>query len=222
MNIEFYHSLLQSLPENVRLVAVSKTKPAEDIQTLYDLGQRVFGENKAQEMQQKHEVLPKDIEWHFIGHLQTNKIKYIAPYVAMIHSIDSFNLLQEVNKFALKNDRIIRCLLQFHTASEETKFGFDLAECEAMLQNPQFSSLQNVDICGVMGMATLTDDQAQIRREFQQLKKYFNLLKERYFKDKISFKEISCGMTDDYPIAIEEGSTMIRIGSAIFGKRIYL
>ena len=139
----------------------------------------------------------------------------------MIHSIDSFNLLSEVNKFALKNGRIIPCLLQFHVAAEETKFGFNWEECEEMMQNPSFSSLQNVDIRGVMGMATLTDDTAQIRREFHQLHDYFNLLKNKYFADKKSFTEISCGMTDDYPIAIEEGSTMIRIGSAIFGKRIY-
>ncbi len=221
MDIAFYQSLKQSLPENVKLVAVSKTKPVEDIMTLYNLGQRVFGENKAQELQLKHQQLPKDIEWHFIGHLQTNKIKYIAPFVSMIHSIDSFNLLTEVNKFALKNGRIIPCLLQFHVAAEETKFGFNWEECEEMMQNPSFSSLQNVDIRGVMGMATLTDDTAQIRREFHQLHDYFNLLKNKYFADKKSFTEISCGMTDDYPIAIEEGSTMIRIGSAIFGKRIY-
>ena len=221
MDIAFYQSLKQSLPEHVKLVAVSKTKPVEDIKTLYDLGQRVFGENKAQELQLKHQQLPQDIEWHFIGHLQTNKIKYIAPFVAMIHSIDSFNLLSEVNKFALKNDRIIPCLLQFHIAAEETKFGFSWEECEEMMQNPSFSALQNVDIRGVMGMATLTDDTAQIRREFNQLHNYFNLLKNKYFADKKSFTEISCGMTDDYPIAIEEGSTMIRIGSAIFGKRIY-
>lgn len=221
MDIAFYQSLKQSLPANVKLVAVSKTKPVEDIMTLYNLGQRVFGENKAQELQQKHAQLPQDIEWHFIGHLQTNKIKYIAPFVSMIHSIDSLNLLTEVNKFALKNDRIIPCLLQFHIATEETKFGFNWEECEEMLQNSTFSSLQNVDIRGVMGMATFTDDTAKIRQEFQQLHEYYKLLKNKYFTDKESFKEISCGMTDDYPIAIEEGSTMIRIGSAIFGKRIY-
>ena len=221
MDIVFYQSLKQSLPGKVKLVAVSKTKPVEDIMTLYNLGQRVFGENKAQELQQKHAQLPQDIVWHFIGHLQTNKIKYIAPFVSMIHSIDSLNLLTEVNKFALKNDRIIPCLLQFHIATEETKFGFNWEECEEMLQNSTFSSLQNVDIRGVMGMATFTDDTAKIRHEFQQLHEYYKLLKNKYFADKESFKEISCGMTDDYPIAIEEGSTMIRIGSAIFGKRIY-
>ena len=222
MNLEVYHSILKNLPTGVKLIAVSKTKPAEDIATLYAEGQRAFGENKAQELKQKYEILPKDIEWHFIGHLQTNKIKYIAPFVAMIHSIDSFELLQEVNKFAAKHQRVIPCLLQFHIASEETKFGFSWQECTQMLENPLFKTLQNIEICGVMGMATFTDQQEQVRAEFRQLYDYFNQLKENYFSANRNFREISMGMTDDYPIAMEEHSTMVRIGSAIFGKRNYM
>ena len=219
MNIEKYDEIRASLPAGVRLVAVSKFKPAEDISALYQLGQRVFGENHAQEMRAKHEQLPKDIEWHFIGHLQTNKIKYIAPYVSMIHSIDSFDLLKEVNKHAIKNERTIPCLLQFHIADEETKFGFTLEECEEMLLNESFQELKNVKIHGVMGMATFTNDHDQVRREFHHLHQIFDELKTRYFSQNPDFKELSMGMTEDYPIAIEEGSTLIRIGSAIFGPR---
>lgn len=221
MDIDAYYKIKNSLPEQVRLIAVSKFKPAEDIQTLYNEGQRAFGENKAQEMKAKHEVLPHDIEWHFIGHLQTNKIKYIAPYVFMIHSIDSESLLCEVNKYALKNDRVIPCLLQFHIAEEETKFGFDVDECSQMLNGSVFPTLKNVKICGVMGMGTFTEDMDQVRREFQHLRQIFETLKQTYFSQNEDFKEISMGMTDDYPIAIEEGSTFIRIGSAIFGARNY-
>ncbi len=219
MNIEKYDEIRASLPAGVRLVAVSKFKPAEDISALYQLGQRVFGENHAQEMKAKHEVLPKDIEWHFIGHLQTNKVKYIAPYVSLIHSIDSFDLLKEVNKHAVKNNRVIPCLLQFHIADEETKFGFTLEECKAMLDNADFQELKNVKLHGVMGMATFTDDQAQVRGEFQHLHRIFQELKTAYFSQNPDFKEISMGMSEDYPIAVEEGSTLIRIGSAIFGPR---
>lgn len=221
MNIEKYDEIRASLPAGVRLIAVSKFKPAEDIALLYQHGHRAFGENHAQEMKAKHEQLPQDIEWHFIGHLQTNKIKYIAPYVALIHSIDSFSLLQEVNKYAVKNNRVIPCLLQFHIADEETKFGFTLEECEAMLQSPEFQQLQNIAIHGVMGMATFTDDQEQVRHEFHHLHQIFEELKTRYFSQNPDFKELSMGMTDDYPIAISEGSTLIRIGSAIFGPRNY-
>ena len=203
------------------MIAVSKFKPAEDIQTLYNEGQRAFGENKAQEMKAKHEILPKDIQWHFIGHLQTNKIKYIAPYVTMIHSIDSAELLSEVNKYALKNDRVIPCLLQFHIAAEETKFGFDLRECEEMLNSADFQNWKNVHICGVMGMATFTDDTEQVHNEFRNLKSIFDTLKHDYFTEQPQFKEISMGMSDDYPIAIEEGATLVRIGSKIFGARDY-
>ena len=221
MNIEKYDEIRASLPAGVRLVAVSKFKPAEDIHALYQHGQRLFGENHAQEMRDKHAQLPQDIEWHFIGHLQTNKIKYIAPYVSLIHSIDSFPLLKEVNKAAVKNGRVIPCLLQFHIADEETKFGFSLEECEEMLQSPDFQELGNVAIHGVMGMATFTDDHDQVRREFHHLHNIFDKLKTNYFAQNPDFKELSMGMTDDYPIAIEEGSTLIRIGSAIFGPRNY-
>ena len=221
MNIEKYDEIRASLPAGVRLVAVSKFKPAEDIAALYQHGQRVFGENHAQEMKAKHEVLPQDIEWHFIGHLQTNKIKYIAPYVSLIHSIDSFDLLKEVNKHAVKNNRVIPCLLQFHIADEETKFGFTLEECKVMLNSPDFQELKNVNIHGVMGMATFTDNMEQVRGEFQHLHQIFEELKSACFSQNPDFKEISMGMTHDYPIAIEEGSTLIRIGSAIFGPRDY-
>ncbi len=221
MNIEKYDEIRASLPAGVRLVAVSKFKPAEDISALYQHGQRVFGENHAQEMKAKHEILPQDIEWHFIGHLQTNKVKYIAPYVSMIHSIDSFDLLKEVNKHAAKHNRVIPCLLQFHIASEETKFGFSQAECEEMLQSADFQELKNVKIHGVMGMATFTDDQEQVHREFHHLHQIFDELKTHFFSQNPDFKELSMGMTEDYPIAIQEGSTLIRIGSAIFGPRNY-
>lgn len=221
MDIERYYQIKHDLPEQTRLIAVSKYKPAEDIQTLYNEGQRAFGENKAQEMKAKHEILPKDIQWHFIGHLQTNKIKYIAPFVTMIHSIDSAALLEEVNKYALKNNRIIPCLLQFHIADEETKFGFSWEECEEMLKNVSFYEWKNVHICGVMGMGTNTDDMEQVRREFRHLHEIFETLKQNYFANDPDFKELSMGMTDDYPIAIEEGSTFIRVGSAIFGARNY-
>lgn len=221
MNIEKYDEISSHLPANVKLVAVSKTKPAEDIALLYGKGQRAFGENKAQELKAKHESLPTDIEWHFIGHLQTNKIKYIAPFVSLIHSIDSFELLKDVNKHALKNNRVIPCLLQFHIATEETKYGFSMEECIEMLDNHAFTTLENIDIKGVMGMASLTDDTDQIRGEFRNLHNIFQYLKNNYFTESDGFKEISMGMTHDYGIAIEEGSTIIRIGSAIFGERIY-
>ena len=221
MNSEKLLELQKEMPDGVQLIAVSKFKPASDVQLAYDLGQRHFGENHAMEMKQKHEELPQDIKWHFIGHLQTNKIKYIIPFVHLIHSIDSFKLLQEVDRQALKHNREVDCLLQFHIATEESKFGFSLDECEKMLQSPEFASLKNVRICGVMGMASLTDDQQQIRLEFRRLHENFNLLKSKYFVANDYFKEISMGMTSDYQIAIEEGSTMVRIGSAIFGARDY-
>lgn len=219
MNIEKYHEILNQLPPQTRLLAVSKTKSAQEIKMLYENGQRAFGENRAQEMKEKHEILPKDIQWHFIGHLQTNKIKYIAPYVAMIHSIDNENLIEEVNRQALKNHRVIPCLLQFHIATEETKSGFTLEECIQMLQDPVFPTLQNVRICGVMGMATFTEDMNLVRKEFRHLHDIFNTLRQQFFSTNPDFTEISMGMTGDYPVAIEEGSTMVRIGSAIFGPR---
>ena len=210
-----------SVPSNVTLIAVSKTKPVSDLQEAYDAGQRIFGENKALEMRDKHQALPDDIQWHFIGHLQTNKIKYIAPFVTLIHAIDSLSLLEAVNKEAAKNNRVIDCLLQFHIAQEETKFGLDLEEARMMLESESYKNLNNVNICGVMGMATFTDDAAQVRNEFKSLKNIFETLKENYFKENESFKEISMGMSDDYLIAIEEGATMVRVGSKIFGARNY-
>lgn len=221
MNVDKYQGICRSLPPHVQLIAVSKTKPESDIEAAYALGQRHFGENKAQELKKKYEDLPKDIRWHFIGHLQTNKIKYIIPFVHLIHSIDSYKLLEEVNRQAEKHQRRVACLLQFHIATEETKFGFSWEECEEMLQQHDLHSLKNVEIVGVMGMASLTENRGQIHHEFATLHDYFTRLKTKYFTTQDSFKELSMGMTDDYPIAVEEGSTMIRVGSAIFGKRNY-
>lgn len=218
---ENYRQVAATLRPGVRLVAVSKYKTVEEIKSVYDLGQRVFGENKAQEMRAKHEVLPSDIEWHFIGHLQRNKIKYIIGYVSLIHSIDSLELLQEVNRAAAKENRVVPCLLQFHIAEEETKFGLNLAEAEALLDSPDFAEMRNVRIDGVMGMATFTPDKEQVRREFASLRDIFQKLQATFFLGKEHFKEISMGMSDDYRIAMEEGSTLVRIGSSIFGARDY-
>ena len=208
-----------TLPAAVTLVAVSKTKPVSDLQEAYDAGQRIFGENHALEMRDKHEVLPQDIQWHFIGHLQTNKIKYIIPFVTLIHSIDSANLLEAVNKEALKHGRTVDCLLQFHIAQEETKFGLDLDEARQLLDSEEFKAMRNVRLCGVMGMATFTDDETEIRKEFKHLKTIFDTLKSGYFAGHPEFKEISMGMSNDYPIAVEEGATLVRVGSKIFGIR---
>lgn len=210
-----------SVPAGICLIAVSKTKPVEDLREAYEAGQRLFGENKALEMRDKHDALPQDIEWHFIGHLQTNKVKYIAPFVSLIHSIDSLQLLQVVDKEAAKNNRTIDCLLQFHIASEETKFGLDMEEARALLTDPVFLALRHVRIVGVMGMATNTDDLDLVRKEFRTLKSYADTLRHDFFSDVDFFKEISMGMSGDYPIAIEEGSTLVRVGSAIFGARNY-
>ncbi len=210
-----------NLPEHVRLVAVSKFHPIEALEEAYAAGQRIFGESKVQEMTQKQEALPKDIEWHFIGHLQTNKIKYMAPYVALIHGVDSYKLLAEINKQAAKVGRIIPCLLQIHIAKEETKFGFSTDECLQMLEEGNWKSLDHVQITGVMGMATNTDDEAEISNEFETLSRFFHTLQTQYFQERPYFKEISMGMSDDYPIAIEKGSTLVRIGSKIFGERHY-
>ena len=211
-----------TVPSGVTLVAVSKTKPISDLQEAYDAGQRVFGENYPQEMRDKHEVLPADIQWHFIGHLQTNKIKYIIDYVTVIHSIDTANLLEAVNKEAKKHDRVVDCLLQFHIALEQTKFGLDLNEARELLDSEAFKSMENVRICGVMGMGTFTDDMDEVRKEFKHLKSIFETLKKDYFADQPQFKEISMGRSEDYPIAIEEGATLIRVGSKIFGPRVYV
>ncbi|MEM8762740.1 MAG: YggS family pyridoxal phosphate-dependent enzyme [Bacteroidota bacterium] len=210
-------SIKQTIPEGVTLVAVSKTKPNEALLEAYEAGQRVFGENKVQEMVQKWETLPKDIQWHMIGHVQRNKVKYMAPFVSLIHGVDSFRLLKEINKQAEKHDRVIDCLLQMHIAKEETKFGLDDAELEAVLMHPEFSSLQNVRIVGLMGMATFTENQDQIQSEFAYLKSQYDLIAKQLPK----VDTLSMGMSGDYPIAIDEGSTMVRIGSSIFGSRQY-
>ena len=205
--------------KNARLVAVSKTHPISRILEIYHQEQRIFGENRPQEMLEKQAALPADIEWHLIGHLQTNKVKSIAPFVSMIHSVDSLRLLQEIDKQALKNHRIIDCLFQFHIAQEETKFGLSEQESIEILQSPEFSALQNVRICGVMGMASFVQDTAQVRQEFQHLKTIFEHLKTRFFPHAGHFCEISMGMSGDWKLALEEGSTLVRIGSLIFGER---
>ncbi len=213
--------ILTELPEGVRLIAVSKFHPVEAIEEAYAAGQRIFGESKVQEMTTKFETLPSDIEWHFIGHLQSNKIKYMAPYVSLIHGVDSFKLLSEINKHAVKAKRVINCLLQIHIAEEDTKFGFSTDECREMLNSDEWKSLSNVSICGLMGMATFTDDTEQINREFHSLHQFFEEAKTTWFADSTHFCELSMGMSDDYPIAIKNGSTLVRIGSKIFGQRNY-
>lgn len=213
--------ILQSLPKACTLVAVSKTHPPELVLQAYEAGQRVFGENKVQEMVAKYEVLPKDIQWHLIGHLQTNKVKYIAPFVHLIHSVDSLKLLQEIDKQAAKNRRTISCLLQVHIAQEETKFGFSPEEMEAFMHSTELPLLQSIRVIGLMGMASFTDNTRQVREEFKTLKKLFEKLKQRALPLNVSMTELSMGMSSDYAIAIEEGSTMVRVGSAIFGTRNY-
>jgi pyridoxal phosphate enzyme (YggS family) len=204
----------------VRLIAVSKTKPVESIIEAYNAGQRIFGENMVQELTEKYENLPKDIEWHLIGHLQTNKVKYIAPFIKMIHSVDSLKLLQEINKQAIKNNRTIDCLLQIYIADEDTKYGMDFAEAIELLRSADFQQLENVRIKGVMGIATLTDNPRMIRDEFYELKTFYTGLKETFFRKDPEFNEISMGMSGDYKIAVEQGSTMIRLGSTLFGTRV--
>ncbi len=209
----------RQLPQGVRLVAVSKYKSIETILEAYSCGQKIFGENKVQELANKAIHLPNDIEWHFIGHLQTNKVRQLLPHVSLIQSVDSFRLLQEINKEAAKIGKTIRCLLQFHIAEEETKFGLSLPEADLIFSSDEFHKLQNISINGVMGMATFTEDEAQIRKEFSQLQHIFHDLKNRYFSNESDFMEISMGMSDDYQIALEYGSTLVRIGTAIFGSR---
>ena len=207
------------IPADVKLVAVSKTKPNEYILEAYNWGHKIFGENKVQDLVNKFNELPKDIEWHFIGHPQSNKVKFIAPFISLIHGVDSLKLLKIINKEGIKNDRVVHCLLQFHIATESTKFGLSLSEAEEILSSEDFLSLRNVAVCGVMGMATNTDNKNQIKKEFQSLKNIFNVLKNEYFSGSEKFKEISMGMSADFPLAIEEGSTLIRVGSKIFGAR---
>ena len=208
-----------TIPSNVCLVAVSKTKPVSDLQEAYDAGQRHFGENKVQELCDKYELLPSDICWHLIGHLQTNKVKYIASFVHLIHSVDSLKLLSEINKQAQKCNRIIDVLLQFHIAQEETKFGLDIAEARELLSSDEYINLKNIHVVGVMGMASFTDDNSIVHAEFASLKGIFQELKNSFFKEDASFKEISMGMSGDYELAIEEGSTIVRVGSSIFVGR---
>lgn len=213
---ELLHDLTD---KKVTLVAVSKTHPPERVLDLYRQGQRIFGENRAQEMLAKHAALPKDIEWHLIGHLQTNKVKMIAPFVRMIHSVDSLKLLLEIDKQAKNFGRVLDCLLQFHIATEETKFGLDEDEARALLQSAEYHNMQHIRLCGVMGMASFSDDQNLVRSEFRRLYGIFQNLKNEFFPDAPHFRELSMGMSGDWQIAVEEGSTMVRIGSLIFGNR---
>lgn len=202
-----------------KLIAVTKTHPIEKLQTLYDLGFKVFGENRVQELTEKQEKLPKDIEWHLIGTLQKNKVKYIAPFVSMIHSVESFKLLKEINKRAKQNERVIECLLQMHIAEEDTKFGLDEKELYEILENEELKNFENIKLVGLMGMATFTDNENQVRSEFKKLKILFDKVKSNFNTKNIAFRELSMGMSGDYPMAIEEGATLVRVGSAIFGKR---
>lgn len=216
--IKYY---LSELPKNVTLVAVSKTKPEELIMEAYNAGHNIFGENKIQDLVRKYENMPKDINWHFIGHLQTNKIKYIVPFVSLIHAVDSFKLLKAINKEARKINKTINCLLQIHIADEDSKFGFSKNEINDLLNSKEYLDLQNINICGLMGMATFTEDNNKIANEFKYLSELKTELKDKYFSNNPDFKEISMGMSGDYKIAIEQGSTMVRIGSDIFGSRGY-
>jgi pyridoxal phosphate enzyme (YggS family) len=215
-NINYLRS---QLPSTVKLVAVSKTKPVSDITGAYNSGQRYFGENRVQELLNKKDFLPADIKWHLIGHLQSNKVKYIVPFISMIQSVDSYKLLVTVNSEALKHERVVDCLLQIHIANEESKFGFSMHDLFENLQSDNVMNLGNVRICGVMGMATYTSDKEQVRKEFAYLADCFRTLENKFFKGIPYFKEISMGMSGDYEIAIEEGSTIVRIGSLIFGER---
>lgn len=214
-------NILETLPEGVRLIAVSKTKPAADIEEAYQTGQRAFGENRPQEMAAKYQVLAKDIEWHMIGQLQEKNVKYIASFVALIHSVDSLKLLQKIDREAQKHGRIIKCLLEFHIADEDTKSGLSLEEAGQILKSEEFHNLEHIRIVGVMGIATFTENKEQIYKEFHQLHSIYQQLRENYFSGQPDFKEVSMGMSGDYQLAIQEGSTMVRIGSLIFGERAY-
>ena len=215
------HEVLDRLPQGVRLVAISKYHPNEYIEAAYEEGQRVFGESHEQELRLKHQSLPQDIEWHFIGHLQTNKVKYIAPYVTMIEAVDSLKLLREINKQAEKCGRRIKVLLELHIAEEATKYGLTLDACRELLAAGEWRTMQHVQICGLMMMASFVDNQEQIRQEMQTARDFFDEVKSQYFATDDAFCERSWGMSDDYPIALETGSTMIRVGTKIFGPRVY-
>ena len=213
--------VLNDLPASVKLVAVSKFHPVEMLREAYDAGQRVFGENHVQELQQKVGQMPKDVEWHLIGHLQTNKVKYIVPYISMIESVDSLKLLQEINKQAAKCDRVVRVLLELHIAEEETKYGLTFDACRELLASGEWRELKNVKICGLMMMASFVDDKQQIRSEMLSAADFFDEVKAQYFADDDAFCERSWGMSHDYPIAVECRSTMVRVGTTIFGERVY-
>ena len=213
-NIKKYRN---GLPDKVKLVAISKTKPNEDILEAYGAGQRIFGENKIQEMTDKWEALPKDIEWHMVGHVQRNKVKYMAPFVGLIHAVDSLKLLKEINKQAKKHERVIKCLLQIKIAEEDSKFGISAEEAEEILNSEVYQKMENTQVIGLMGMATFTDDEKQVKEEFQYLKRVFDRFKQKY----PALEELSMGMSGDYKLAVESGSTMVRIGSSIFGERNY-
>lgn len=210
-----------TVKQGVELVAVSKFHPAALIKEAYDQGQRIFGESRVQELQAKHEALPTDIQWHFIGHLQPNKVKYIAPYISLIHAVDSYKLLAEINKQAAKHDRVIPCLLELHIAQEESKYGFTPEACTALLEDGAWRALKNVQIAGLMCMASNTSDMMQVRSEFHQARVYFDELKQRFFADDPHFCERSWGMSHDYDVAMDEGATLVRVGTAIFGEREY-
>jgi hypothetical protein len=215
------HAVWDSLPDGVRLVAISKYHPADYIMEAYEEGQRVFGESHEQEIREKHAVLPKDIEWHFIGHLQTNKVKYIVPYITMIEAVDSLKLLREIQKQAAKADRVVKVLLELHIAEEATKYGLTLEACRELLAGGEWRMMTNVHICGLMMMASNTDDEAQIEKEFQTAADFFDEVKAQYFSGEPSFCERSWGMSDDYRLAVRHRSTMVRIGTMIFGPRVY-
>jgi hypothetical protein len=219
LDTSIYFEIKKTLPPTVTLVAVSKTKPVEDILSIYQCGQKVFGENKVQELCSKFESMPKDIEWHLIGHLQTNKVKYIAPFVSLIHAVDSLKLLQEINKQAQKHNRVINCLLQIYIAKEESKFGLDFDEAISILHSPEFVALEHINIVGLMGMATNSDDQSIVKKEFTQLEKFYQELKKDNTIAHCNFSILSMGMSNDYAVAIDCGSNMVRIGSSIFGNR---
>ena len=215
------HEVLGNLPKEVRLVAISKYHPNEYLETAYNEGQRIFGESHEQELAQKQQTLPKDIEWHFIGHLQTNKVKNIAPYISMIEAVDSYKLLKEINKQAAKNDRIIKVLLELHIAEEETKYGLTLDDCRDILEKGEWKDLGNVQICGLMMMASNTTEISLIEKEFDTATSFFDEIKAKFFANDPEFKERSWGMSHDYKIAIKHGSTMVRVGTTIFGPRVY-
>lgn len=215
-NIKYFRTVL---PDSVKLIAVSKTVSQDKIMQAYNAGQRLFGENKVQELQQKQADLPHDIEWHFIGHLQTNKVKYIAPFISLIHSVDSLKLLSEINKEGQKCGRVIDCLFEMHIASEETKFGMDESEITAILESEDYCNMRNISVCGLMGMASFTSDYSVVDKEFKRLNSFFEILKKKYFGNNNNFKELSIGMSGDFEIAMKNGSTMVRIGSSVFGSR---